>query len=327
MKKVLLISPEAFGYYKHITKSLEDFDFTVDWLHQIPSENPFVKGFIRYFPSIGEIYSNSYFEKNINWDSDYQIVLVIKGEGLSTSMLAKLRSHFSNANFVFYNWDSFDNSKSALKKLSFFDIVKSFDNKDAETMQAVSLHPLFHCINEPPKHDTPVNSKYASFFAGTIHSARFSKISNIAEQISLLTNKESYLFFFFPSVLIFYIKKLSSKEFRLIPKAKVSFEKKSTEQLVNTMRCSDVVIDICNSYQNGLTMRTIEAVGLRKKLVTNNNNITQYPFYHPNNVLLISEMTDVKLQWFLDTKYHEFPSVIYDDLHISRWLQLLIEND
>jgi hypothetical protein len=93
------------------------------------------------------------------------------------------------------------------------------------------------------------------------------------------------------------------------------------------MRSSDVVIDICNSYQNGLTMRTIEAVGLRKKIVTNNNNISQYPFYHPNNVLLISEMTDVKLQCFLDTKYHEFPSVIYDDLHISRWLQLLIEND
>lgn len=327
MKKVLFISPEAFGYYKQIISMFNQQDSSVDWLHQIPSENPFIKGFIRYFPKIGERYSNKYFDSSIDWTVKYDIVLIIKGEGVSVQMLEKLRSHNSTAKFVFYNWDSFDNSKSALKKLKYFDVVKSFDSVDAENSDTVSLHPLFHCIEANSSQHIGESNKYSSFFAGTIHSGRYSKISRIAAHISKFSDKKPYLFFFYPSVLIFYVKKIFDSQFRTIPYSQVSFEKRSTNALLEEMRCSKIVIDICNSAQNGLTMRTIEAVGLRKKIITNNQSILQYPFYHPHNVLLISELDDEKLEWFLNVDYYEMEAKIYDDLHISRWLQLLVCDD
>lgn len=328
MNKVLLISPEAFGYYKQIVKSLEDSGYSVDWLHQIPSENPFVKGFVRLLPAIGELYSDKYFKKHISWDTDYHIIIVIKGEGLSEPMLQKLRNRYVKTRFVFYNWDSFANSKSAIKKLKYFDTVKSFDNHDAENLENVTLQPLFHCIAQNPKvHIIKPDNQYCSFFAGTIHSGRFSKINKIANEISTLSAKQNYLFFYYPSLLIFLFNKLFSTEFRNIPKSSVSFKKKGTEELVSIMRNSEIVIDICNENQNGLTMRTIEAVGLRKKIVTNNRNIVKYPFYHPNNVLLINEMTGARLIEFVAAEYNEFSEKTYEDLHISQWLKLLIKND
>ena len=327
MNKVLFISPEAFGYYKQIISMFNQQDSTVDWLHQIPSENPFIKGFIRYFPKLGELYSNRYFDSSIDWTVKYNIVLIIKGEGLSTSMLEKLRSHNSTAKFIFYNWDSFDNSKSALKKLKYFDIVKSFDSVDAEKSYNISLHPLFHCIEPDKSWQSDGSNKYSSFFAGTIHSGRYSKISKISDHINKFSEKTPYLFFFYPSVIIFYVKKIFDSQFRTIPFHAVSFEKRSTDILIEEMRCSKIVIDICNSAQNGLTMRTIEAVGLRKKIITNNQSILQYPFYHPHNVLLISELNDDKLEWFLNVDYYELEAKVYDDLHISRWLQLLVNDD
>ncbi|MDT0627737.1 hypothetical protein [Alteromonas sp. W364] len=324
MLKILFISPEAFGYYNKIIKGLNQAGYSVDWLHQIPSENPFVKGFIRLFPSLGEKLSNRYFNNNIEWNKSYDIVLVIKGEGLSSEMLEKLRKTNSAALFVFYNWDSFENSKSAIKKLRFFDTVKSFDSYNAKKMSNVELLPLFHSIDDKDARD--MNSlDYSSFFAGTVHSNRFSKINELSKLIQSVSKKPSFLFFFYPSRLIFLVNKLFKKEFRDIPISSISFKKRTTEDLIDKMKSATVVVDICNENQHGLTMRTIEAVGLRKKLITNNKEIVNYPFYHCNNVLITEGLTSERLKEFLDCEYVHLNIDVYQDLYVENWVKKLID--
>lgn len=50
---------------------------------------------------------------------------------------------------------------------------------------------------------------------------------------------------------------------------------------------ADVLIDISQPGQSGFTLRTLEAVYYGKKLITNNQKITESPLYHPNNVLVL----------------------------------------
>ncbi|EEX2831637.1 glycosyltransferase, partial [Escherichia coli] len=65
-------------------------------------------------------------------------------------------------------------------------------------------------------------------------------------------------------------------------------------------------IDIHHPSQHGLTMRTIEAVGLNKKIITTNADIKKYDFYDPKDVYVYqsgdSKLPDV----FLSTSTTNF---------------------
>ena len=47
--------------------------------------------------------------------------------------------------------------------------------------------------------------------------------------------------------------------------------------------------------QVGLTIRTFEALHLKKKLITSNKNIMKYEFYTPNNIYVIDENSENKI--------------------------------
>lgn len=324
MSKILFISPEAFGYYKKIMITLRSKGHQVHWLHQIPSESAFVKAFIRLFPHIGSLISNTYFNKSIAWQEDYDYVLVIKGEGLSHSILSKMRAVFRKAEFVFYNWDSLANSSSALTKLKYFDRSYSFDNVDCTKNTELTLLPLFY--EKLTEFNFVNQKKYEIFFAGTIHSDRFSIIKNIVDRLAIPDDKR-FLFFFYQSRTLFIIQKLFNKTFSAIPAELVSFKKKDPSELFEKMLNSNVVIDIANFKQNGLTMRSIEAIGAKCKLITNNVNIKSYSFYNENNIFIINDVYNidlVSLKIFFDKPYQYLSIDMYNDLEISNWVTTLV---
>jgi hypothetical protein len=326
VSKILFISPEAFGYYKKIISTLELNGHEVRWLHQIPSENAFVKAFIRLFPFVGSLISNIHFNRVIAWHEDYDYVLVIKGEGLSHKILTKMRSIFNKAEFVFYNWDSLANSRSVLTKLKYFDRLYSFDDVDCSTHTELTLLPLFY-ENLPEPNSVHVE-KYEVFFAGTIHSDRFSIIKNIVDSLAIPVDK-TFLFFFYQSRTLFIIQKLFKKTFSTIPLECVSFKKKDSRELFGKMLNSNVVIDIANFHQNGLTMRSIEAVGAKCKLITNNRNIKSYAFYNTNNVFVLDDVYNidlVNLKYFMIKPYECLSEEVYKELEIGSWVNNLVPN-
>ncbi|MCV4677987.1 hypothetical protein OFC08_34485, partial [Escherichia coli] len=58
----------------------------------------------------------------------------------------------------------------------------------------------------------------------------------------------------------------------------VEFEPLSQSEVVEMMKCSEIIIDIHHPRQRGLTMRTIECIGLNKKIITTNEDIKKYDF-------------------------------------------------
>ncbi|MEK5777604.1 lipopolysaccharide biosynthesis protein, partial [Acinetobacter nosocomialis] len=59
-------------------------------------------------------------------------------------------------------------------------------------------------------------------------------------------------------------------------------------EIVELYAKSNIILDISHPGQSGLTMRTFEAIGAGKKLITTNTNIKEYPFYNANNIFIIS---------------------------------------
>ena len=60
------------------------------------------------------------------------------------------------------------------------------------------------------------------------------------------------------------------------------------EMLEQIDRC-EVVADICQPEQTGITIRTLEAIFSGKRIITNNPWIKEHSFFNENNILVISE--------------------------------------
>ena len=64
-KKVLLIAPTFFGYYKEMIIELEKQGYSVDYVSDIPSNSNIYKAITRINRNFGKIFVENYFKKKI----------------------------------------------------------------------------------------------------------------------------------------------------------------------------------------------------------------------------------------------------------------------
>lgn len=95
--------------------------------------------------------------------------------------------------------------------------------------------------------------------------------------------------------MLFLIKKLFCNS---STKHKINFESLPSAKVVDAILSSAVVIDIHHPSQHGLTMRTIEAVGLNKKIITTNADIKKYNFMIRKMCMSINLVTVNYLMFF-----------------------------
>lgn len=66
--------------------------------------------------------------------------------------------------------------------------------------------------------------------------------------------------------------------------------------------------------QQGVTLRTFESMYFQKKLVTDNQAIAHYQFYHSENIFLLQERDLDELPEFLHTPFQPIPSELLEFL-------------
>lgn len=88
------------------------------------------------------------------------------------------------------------------------------------------------------------------------------------------------------------------------------------ERIINTK----IIVDIQSVGQEGLTLRPIEALLYEKKLITNNINVRTYNFYNSNNIFILNEDSEEKLNQFLKTPYQKMPISIVKEYQIPGWI-------
>lgn len=323
--KALLFSPDTFGYYKKIIDVMKLKGHSVDWINHIYVKSNFDRVKSRLMPSLTSKLTEKYFINEINWQGDYELIIVIKGEGLSESLLDKMKQSFSKAKFVYYSWDSLCNVKGAKGKFKYFDAIKSFDRIDCQNIENLEYLPLFYSKEYSRKVSRDADNKYSAAFIGTLHSNRFSDVLGMASLVEKNLNKPAFTFFYYPSKPVFKVLKVINKTFRKIPTEEVSFEKLSVQAASDVMCDSEVIIDYGHPDQTGLTMRTIETLGINKKLITNNKLVMEEPFYKTENIFVIGQQDEQELAEFLILPYVPVSNEVYQSYAIENWVERLIQ--
>lgn len=82
---------------------------------------------------------------------------------------------------------------------------------------------------------------------------------------------------------------------------------------------SKAILEINQSGQSGCTLRALEALFFRKKLITTNINIMKEDFYNSNNIFIIGKDDISNLQKFIESSYDCSSDKFRDNHTIRSW--------
>ena len=323
--KILYIGVRTFGYERAIKEALEKMGALVDYYDERPANNFLTKVLLRLkCKSLIWRKINSYYAKILDEikDIEYDYVFIVKLETIDEKILQKLKHNQKNATFILYSWDSLQNYRDKEILLPLFDRAFSFDKRDTIKYEKLNFLPLFYI---PLYANTSIAKNemvYDLCFIGTGHSDRYAIVKEIENKIEK-SELKIYSFFYLQSKIIFLIRKIFDKKMREAKMSDFSFSSLSQKQVLDKILKTNVIIDIEHERQTGLTMRTIEALGCRKKLITTNANIKEYDFYNENNICIINRNNITIDKDFFLSKYNELDKKIYEKYSLQSWLKTI----
>ncbi len=319
-KKILFFSPAFFGYEYKIVRKMEEMGAFVDMYDVRSVTNAMSRALLKISPNIFLRKSLNYYEKiiNDNLEKNYDYILIIKCDMTPKSILKKLKEKYPNAKLCLYLWDSIDNIPGVTKKFKYFDTLHSFDMEDCKKYKELKFRPLFYS-DEFCKTEKKDKLKYDVSFIGTIHSDRITIINQVRD-IFHREKLNSYFFCYLQSKFVYYFYKATKKEFLHTNINDFKFEKMSSEEVAEIIDKSKIVLDIQHPKQTGLTIRTIEMIGMNKKLITTNKSILKYDFYNPNNIKVI-DRNDIQIdKEFIELQYIPLETRIYTKYSLYNWI-------
>lgn len=93
-----------------------------------------------------------------------------------------------------------------------------------------------------------------------------------------------------------------------------------SENIMNVIK-SKALLDICIEGQEGLTIRPMEALYLKKKLITNNVSIKDTMFYNKNNIFILGEENWSDFDEFFKSPWIEQTKEVLDYYTGKEWLR------
>lgn len=327
--KLLLIMPKFFDYPEIIVNELNEMGYEVDFFDDRPSTNAWIKAAIRINKNLIGTYIKKYFESVMKTvrKKKYDVVFLISGQSLSfsESMINEIKLCQKEAKFVLYQWDSQTNFPYIKQVQKYFDKCYSFDRRDIEETPSLKFLPLFYSrkYEEIGKRNN-TNFKYDFCFVGTAHPKKYKFIKMMSEQLKSVYPNQ-FIYFFFPSPIVYLYRKIMNNELR---KAKynefhyVPLKGKDMNDVYETSRC---VLDSAQDGQLGLTIRVLEALGAKKKLITTNEDVINYDFYKPENIYVYEGKIDLENVFFTH-EYKEVSKEVYEKYSLRSWLKEILED-
>jgi len=321
-KKVVLIAPKYFGYEDFIQKKLESMGATVYLIYEDMDEISYIYRFVNaYFPQRMPSLMNRYYLKNIlPLAPTLDFVIAIRAQFLNLECLEKIKkSTKAECKFIMYQWDSVKNNPNALNISFNFDKVSTFDPVDAKRYEW-NYRPLFYIpelvCNNSILHDV--------MYVCSLHSKRMEILQKL-KCICRDNNLKLYSRVYFRR-LVYYKRKYISKrpEYQNYNDGDINSRKMSIKDTYNLYNSSSIIVDYTHPGQSGFTMRTIESVGCKCKLITNNPNIKEADFYDENNIFVYQGDNLFIPKDFMTCDYKELSNDVYDKYSISRWIEDVI---
>lgn len=317
--RVLLIAPRFFGYEHEIAAGLNSSGYEVDLLPDRPFNNPLMKAVMRFRPELGGHRAcEQFFARRLEelGRNNYSTILVIQGEGVTSKTLLTIRKAYPTARLVFYTWDSLENKPFSRKNLPMYDHCSTFDPVDAKKY-GMYFRPLFYTDG----FDRPADTAYAYdlSFIGTVHSDRYRIVHALLKQLP--TDTRTFVYLYLQAAWMYDLRKIFTNTVDGAKRDEFRFEPLSKDVVQATFFRSRAVLDIEHVNQRGATMRTMEALGSKRKMVTTNVTLRDYDFYNPLNIQIIDRMAPRLDHEFLRSPYQALPEEIRQKYSMRQWIR------
>lgn len=325
--KLLLIMPRFFDYPELICDELTRMGYEVDFVDDRPSVNTWIKALIRLNKNLVRGYIKRYFDNVMEMvnKKKYDVIFLISGQSLSFSekMIGEIKECQHQARFLLYQWDSQTNFPYIKKIQKFFDKIYSFDKVDVGETEGLRFLPLFYSRNyeEIGKKKKQIY-EYDFCFVGTAHPQKYKFIKMMTEQLKDVYPRQ-FIYFFFPSRVVFFYRKIHDKELRRSHYKEFNFVPLKGPEMEELYINSNCILDSPQAGQTGLTIRVLEALGAKKKIITTNEDVINYDFYCPENIYIYSGKIDMEDPFFTE-KYKEIDSKIYTRYSLRNWLKEIL---
>ncbi|HMO68649.1 MAG TPA: hypothetical protein PKE25_08320 [Novosphingobium sp.] len=284
-KRVLFSAPRFFGYEQEIAAELHRRGAQVDFLADRPFDSPLLHAAARFSRRAVLLHTDRHYRRTMaGFDGGaYDHVLIVNGQTMPRALLAEIRRDNPHARFTLYMWDSLANRRDALGLLDLFDRAFSFD-PDAARQHAMRFRPLFFA----PAYEAPAEPQeivHDLSFIGTAHTDRHAVVSRLDATLDPQVRRFWYLYLQARWVWLAY--RLTNPAFRQAPMADFRFTPLPRAEGVRAFWQSRAILDIEHPRQTGLTIRTFETLGARRKLVTTNAGIRDYALFDPALIQVI----------------------------------------
>lgn len=329
MKYALLIMPHFYAYAEEMRRELERRGYKVDLFYEEPPRILFLimrrlsnwmNSNTPYKPFLYKLYRR--IRKN---DYKYSFFLVIRGNILNDKFIQSVKSNMllPDARSVYYTWDSFTYLIHQGQLGNNFDYKYSFDTNDIKERDDWQLLPLFFTSSfDGGRIEADVDVKYDVACVAGFNEQRYLALKSV---VAANPELKFYIRLYLDKKLYDY-KIKTSELFRQLDLEWVSFELISPREVADIYLSSKAILDYTDHFQCGLSMRTIEAIGLRKKLITNNPHVKDYDFWESGNVFYMNEREGeylIPYDW-LEIEYTVIEE-IRSNYSLSHWLDVLMD--
>lgn len=315
-RTILLQVVPYFGLDQVIIQALRRRGAVVDHLVDRPYQSAAMHAVAKFArESVANRTARLYRSQLAEWGrSHYDHILIVNGQTMSDAMLAELKQRFPRACMTFYIWDSFENKPYAVRSLHRYDRALSFD-PDARS-HGLRLRPLFYAPEFDLAGDPPTDFDLS--FIGTAHSDRPSILAAIDRELG--PNARTFWYQYLKAPWVLNYQRLVNPAFHGLPRTAFRFEPMPRATVRDVFARSRGIVDIEHDRQRGLTIRTFETLGARKKLLTTNAGIRDTEFYRPENIAVIDRHRPHVDPEFLRTAMVELPQDMRYRYSVDGWI-------
>lgn len=324
-KRVLMFSP--FGYCTHYTVHIVDElrrrGAEVRVYDERPSQATIAKIYMYFFRNLAPQYFKNYIKKIVRETAGYNpdVVFVIRGQAFDVPTLTYMKSVYTNARFIFYQWDPLC-GKRIKEILDMYDDAFSFDTDDVRNNPKFRFRPSLY-LNEYIQVADERIRKYDVAFVGTLYNNRWGVIKRFMDYFDVHDMK--YFFYLYMPSWTLYLWDFIRRGLFVSP-TRMRFAPMTYLENVDVVKKSNCVLDIVYSKQTGLSMRAFEAMAAKRKYITNNAIVAEYDFYNPNNILIV-DVNNIDIpEKFIKSPFCDIDPIIMKKYSVEGFVDEIFQN-
>jgi len=254
----------------------------------------------RNFTNLSTRKLNQLKKQNLKFD----FCFVIRGDLVPENVLQYART--ISTKMIDYQLDGLSVSSKVLDYDQLFEQIYVFDEQDVRDYPDYNLKSITNCFFEEKCFSKTIDFSYI----GVNTENRSEVLENLFDLIHKIN----------PDFIIDF--NLKQNDYNFIKSNKINMlqESMSYQECLDLSNQSKYLIDIKRAEHNGLSLRFFEALNFKNKIITNNQSVINYDFYHPDNIFITDFKNLEGLEAFISRPYYEIDEAIRSKYNFKNWI-------